>query len=127
MQVLMTIENEELRFYSFELGEKKEEFNNIHILNDSNLTSLYDYYLDILDNPNKVDERLLIEKYLSSLKVNLDTVINISRSLADFDRLTKTKAYPYEVIVEGMNNQKVFSYFCDHYLLHFDNKTYVKK
>lgn len=127
MHNLMTLENEELRFYSLESGDEGKEFKQQNIFNDESLSSLYNYYLLTLANPSKINERCLIEEYLSSLRVRLDNVINISRSLADFERFSKTKTYPYEIIIEGINNQRVFKYFCDNGLLHVDNKTYIKK
>lgn len=133
MHNLMTIENKELRFYSFELNNQNSLFNDsgnyikLKQIMNSDLETIYHYYLKALNNPNKVSDCELIKNYMQSLNINLDFVIDISHSLDDLEHLMQTKIYPYEIILEGMNNQKILSYFCDNNLLHFDNKIYVKK
>lgn len=133
MQNLMTLENEELHFYSFDLDDDAliscEDNDSIvlNILNKGDFQALYDYYLEILNDSKKIYDKLLIETWMQSLTIKLDYVMNISRSLEDLTTLTQTKAYPYDVILEGMNNQKIFSYFIENGLLNLNNKVYVKK
>lgn len=133
MQNLMTLENEELHFYTLNIEDTDSilsaDDNNIalNIINGDNFQTLYDYYLKVLDNPNKSYDKILIESWLQSLTINLDYVMNISRSLEDFSKLSKTKDYPYDVILEGINNQKIVNYFISQGLLNLNNKKYVKK
>lgn len=133
MQQFMTIENEELRFYSFELKTDDNKFRdidkyaNLKQIIDSNLKNLYCYYLEVLNDTNRTNECELIENYMQSLEIELAFAINISRSLRNLEHLNQTKGYPYEIILEGLDNQEILNYLYDNNLLHFKNKTYIKK